>query len=111
MLHQPVWVIGLSLGLLLINAAILYAITVAAKLPQDSARALAFALPQRGEFAFVLFALAVGAGLMQPDLQALLVLVVTLSMIATPIKRCSCSASATKPRCANNRRVRMTIKR
>lgn len=85
LLRQKLWlVMGLVAGLLLIKGVILYALGLVTKLPRDSARALAFALPQGGEFAFVLFTTATAAGLMSPDLQALLVVVVTLSMIATP---------------------------
>lgn len=83
-LEQPLQVLGLAMGLLAIKSAVLYAQGVVSKLPQDVSRSLAFALPQGGEFAFVLFTIAVSAGLMSTDLQSLLIVVVTLSMIATP---------------------------
>lgn len=82
---QPLTVLGLVAGLLLVKAAVLYGLGRLTRLPPESARALALALPQGGEFAFVLFAVAAGEGVLAPDLQALLVMVVTLSMALTPL--------------------------
>lgn len=45
----------------------------------------ALIISQAGEFAFVVFAVAQGAGLLPPDMAALLVLVVALSMVTTPL--------------------------
>jgi glutathione-regulated potassium-efflux system ancillary protein KefC len=42
-------------------------------------------ISQGGEFAFVVFGVAAHAGLLPPHMQALLVLVVALSMVATPL--------------------------
>jgi monovalent cation:proton antiporter-2 (CPA2) family protein len=51
----------------------------------ETARGLAFALPQAGEFGFVLFSLAVSYGIMEQSLAATLVIVVTISMVASPL--------------------------
>jgi glutathione-regulated potassium-efflux system ancillary protein KefC/glutathione-regulated potassium-efflux system protein KefB len=51
----------------------------------SSSRSLAFAMPQAGEFGFVLFSLAVGYGILPQQLADTLVIVVTLSMIASPL--------------------------
>jgi glutathione-regulated potassium-efflux system ancillary protein KefC/glutathione-regulated potassium-efflux system protein KefB len=51
----------------------------------ESARGLAFALPQAGEFGFVLFSLAVTYRVMDPSLAEMLVIVVTISMIVSPL--------------------------
>jgi monovalent cation:proton antiporter-2 (CPA2) family protein len=82
--QRPLLVVGLVLALIGTKALILYVIGLVVKLPQDAARSLAFALPQGGEFAFVLFGIAAAAGVIANDLAALLVVVVTLSMILTP---------------------------
>jgi monovalent cation:proton antiporter-2 (CPA2) family protein len=82
--EKPDTVLGLVAGLIVLKAAVLYAIGRAAKLPAESARSLATALPQGGEFAFVLFGLAATAGLIGHPLEQLLVLAVTLSMMTTP---------------------------
>ncbi|HVT35690.1 MAG TPA: NAD-binding protein, partial [Nevskiaceae bacterium] len=64
---------------------VLYALARLLQLPRPSAQSLAFALPQGGEFAFVLYAAAVEAGVMSPQQQSLLVVVVTVSMAITPV--------------------------
>jgi voltage-gated potassium channel Kch len=46
---------------------------------------MAFALPQAGEFGFVLFSLAVSYGIMEKSLADTLVIVVTISMVASPL--------------------------
>ncbi|TJY63143.1 glutathione-regulated potassium-efflux system protein KefB [Sinimarinibacterium sp. CAU 1509] len=81
---QPLNVLGLVVLLLAIKAIVLFGLGRYIGLPASSARALASALPQGGEFAFVLFSAATVAGLIDSQLTAQLVLVVTLSMIATP---------------------------
>jgi voltage-gated potassium channel Kch len=63
---------------------VLYGLGRFAKLPADAARALAAAVSQGGEFAFVLFGLALSAGLIGAGLHDLLLVVVTLSMALTP---------------------------
>jgi len=93
--------IGMSLDLNLLVArwrevVLLAAILVAVKtlvlnalgrwqgLNARGARRLGLSLSQGGEFAFVLFAAGFSAGVLTADAQSLLVLVVTVSMIATP---------------------------
>jgi len=81
--QQPLLVLGLVAGLILVKAGVLYVVGRVAGLNRESARSLAFALPQGGEFAFVLFSLAVASGVIAHTLEDLLVVVVTLSMIAS----------------------------
>jgi monovalent cation:proton antiporter-2 (CPA2) family protein len=81
---QPVLIAGLVAGLVLVKAAILYGIGRVARAPADASRALAVALSQGGEFAFVLFGIAAVAGLLATPLHQLLLVVVTMSMAVTP---------------------------
>ncbi|GAC1629456.1 MAG: monovalent cation:proton antiporter-2 (CPA2) family protein [Nevskia sp.] len=83
-LTQPLLVLAAVVALIATKGLILYGIARVSRLPDVSARALAFALPQGGEFAFVLFGVAATAGIIDAPLQDLLVVVVTASMIATP---------------------------
>ena len=83
-LTQPWVVLSAVLALIVTKGLILYFIGRVSGLPGSSARSLAFALPQGGEFAFVLFGVAAAAGILDAPLQDLLVVVVTASMIATP---------------------------
>lgn len=81
---QPLVVLGLVAALVGVKAAIVYGLGRLAGAPRDSARALAAALPQGGEFAFVVFGVAASAGLIADPLHQLLLVVVTLSMAVTP---------------------------
>ncbi len=78
-------VIALVAGLLLAKFTILLALGKLSSLKIQSAFSLASIIPQGGEFAFVIFTVAVGTGLMTAGLSELLILVVTLSMAATPL--------------------------
>ncbi len=82
--EDPLPLLALAAGLLLVKAAILFGLGRVFGLPAGPARALATALPQGGEFAFVLFSAATAAGLLAAELTAQLVVIVTVSMIATP---------------------------
>ncbi|AUX45271.1 potassium transporter [Sorangium cellulosum] len=83
--ERPGLVLGLVLGMMALKAAVLLGLGKASGHAPGSARDLALALPQGGEFAFVLFGLAAGQGLMDRFLSDLLVVVVTLSMALTPL--------------------------
>ena len=85
LLHEPLKIVGLVFALMLIKGVILYAVARVSGLPHNSSLALASALTQGGEFAFILFGIAVAAGVLSRDLEALLVVVVTLSMALTPL--------------------------
>lgn len=82
--RHPLLVAGLTLGLLLVKGALLYAIGRLFRMPRRAARALAFTLPQGGEFAFVLFGVAAGFGLLPRPVADILTLVVAFSMALTP---------------------------
>ncbi len=85
LLDSPLLVLGLTLGYLAIKAV---AAGLAAKLvgqDRDTAFRLGITLAGGGEFAFVLLALAAGDGVLPQGLTDLLVIVVTMSMIASPL--------------------------
>ena len=85
LLEQPGRIVLLVTGLITVKFVLLYALARATRHSADSARGLAFALPQAGEFGFVLFSLAVTHRVMDPSLAELLVIVVTISMIVSPL--------------------------
>ncbi|MCA0199513.1 MAG: monovalent cation:proton antiporter-2 (CPA2) family protein [Proteobacteria bacterium] len=74
-------------GLMIVKGAVLFAVGRIWDLNKKAAGDFALALPQGGEFAFVIFTAAIGAGLMARDVHDLLVLVVSLSIAATPLAR------------------------
>jgi monovalent cation:proton antiporter-2 (CPA2) family protein len=82
---RPLELLGLAAGLMAVKAAILWGLARFAGHQGTSARSLAISLSQGGEFAFVLFTVAVGEELMPRSLADRLVVVVTLSMALTPL--------------------------
>ncbi|MET0985468.1 MAG: monovalent cation:proton antiporter-2 (CPA2) family protein [Steroidobacteraceae bacterium] len=81
---QPLTIAMLVVGLLVIKMLVLFVVARVTGHANAPAAGVAFSLPQAGEFGFVLFSLAVGYGLMPRELADMLVIVVTLSMIASP---------------------------
>lgn len=82
---SPVRVVALVLGLVLLKALALYALGKWAFKSNEPALSMAVVISQGGEFAFVLFGLAVGFRVMERELAELLVVVVSLSMAVTPV--------------------------
>ena len=82
--QRPFMVFGLVIALLVIKALIAFAVGRFAGLNRGTSRNLGAAIPQGGEFAFVIFGVAVAAGVLDGKLSELLILVVSLSMAATP---------------------------
>jgi len=82
--REPLTIVVAVASLMLMKVAIVFAIARAVGHGAESARNLAAALSQGGEFAFVLFSLAAGYRIMDAHLVDQLVVVVTLSMAATP---------------------------
>ena len=84
-LREPGTIALLVVGLMLIKGVILYALGRANGLGMPSARALAAALAQGGEFAFVVLGVAVEAEIITRTLSDRLIAAVTLSLVATPL--------------------------
>jgi monovalent cation:proton antiporter-2 (CPA2) family protein len=84
-LEKPLTLIGLTLGIMVLKLAVLWAIGRLSGLSAAASRGLAFSLPCGGEFAFVLFGLGATLGIMDTEIAELLVLVVTASMILSPL--------------------------
>jgi len=82
--REPLWIFGAVAALMTIKALIVFAIARLTGHGSESARNLAAALAQGGEFAFVLFTLAGSYKIMDGALIDRLVVIVTLSMAATP---------------------------
>ena len=85
LLEQPWRILILVMGLISIKACILYILGRWYGLSNSSARRFALAISQGGEFAFVLLTAALSANAIGDDLTELLYVVVTLSMVTTPL--------------------------
>jgi monovalent cation:proton antiporter-2 (CPA2) family protein len=82
---QPGMVAGLTLGIVAAKFFVLMALARLFKLGPDQSLLFAFALPQVGEFAFVLFSFANQEGVLEPGITSPLVAAVALSMALTPL--------------------------
>lgn len=84
-LAQPLLILALVTGVMLVKFALLFALARLFGLSLDQAFLVAFALPQVGEFAFVLFSFGLQENVFSPDLANPLVAVVAISMALTPL--------------------------
>jgi glutathione-regulated potassium-efflux system ancillary protein KefC/glutathione-regulated potassium-efflux system protein KefB len=85
LLERPLLLVGMALGIMAIKAAVLAPLGWFSGHGTDGTRSLAVLLCHAGEFAFVLFAVALGAGVLDAATVDLLVVAVTLSMGFTPV--------------------------
>jgi monovalent cation:proton antiporter-2 (CPA2) family protein len=85
LLRQPVEIMLLVLGLLVVKAGIAFAVSYSRRRLTGAALRFALALPEGSEFSFVLFGAAVAAGALSKALAAEATLVVALSMMAAPV--------------------------
>lgn len=85
MLGQPLTVLGLTLGLIAIKAVILLGLTVPFKLRGKDRLLFTLGLAQAGEFGFVLVSFARGQGILDGELGQMTLLVISLSMLLTPL--------------------------
>lgn len=81
---KPGMVLLLVLGLMLIKAIVLFVLAKVQKLNTASSLSLSAIMLQSGEFAFVVFTVALSAGVLDKPTVDLLVVVVSLSMAFTP---------------------------
>ena len=83
--RAPGLVIGIAAGLIVLKAAVLFALARVAGLPSPAARELSLLLGPGGEFAFVMISAAIAQRLLPEDVGATLILAVTLSMATIPL--------------------------
>ena len=81
---EPALVLSAVLGLLLIKSIIGLGLAKIAGQSSLDATRFAFTLPQAGEFGFVIFAVAIAAGIIGTEQSEFFMLVITLSMLLTP---------------------------
>ena len=84
-LEAPLLIAGLVLGLMATKAAVLFGLARLFGSTGRDAGAVALALSQGGEFAFVLFGFAGAAGVLSAELTGLMTVVVAISMALTPL--------------------------
>ncbi|OLF71028.1 potassium transporter [Maricaulis sp. W15] len=77
--------IGLTLGLITIKAAVLYGLAIIFKVRGSNRWLLALGLAQAGEFGFVLLSFTVANAVLPGDIAERLSLIVAMSMLLTPL--------------------------
>ncbi|MDB5906079.1 MAG: glutathione-regulated potassium-efflux system protein KefC [Massilia sp.] len=82
---QPGLILMLVAGFLAIKITMLYGLSKLFDLPRSQQALFAFLLSQGGEFAFVVFGAAETARVFSANTASILVVVVALSMVATPL--------------------------
>ncbi|KHT59324.1 potassium transporter KefB [Photobacterium gaetbulicola] len=85
LLQYPLLILLAVMALISIKGLILYALARIFGIRAKSRSQMAAILSQGGEFAFVLFTAAMGEGLLGRELSAFLLVVVSLSMMTTPL--------------------------
>ncbi|MGB5581223.1 MAG: NAD-binding protein, partial [Woeseia sp.] len=85
LLTEPLTIIAITLGLIVVKAVLLFPLGKGFGLSGRDSLKLGAILAQGGEFAFVLFTLAVTEGVLDAALTSRLILAVTLSMALTPV--------------------------
>ena len=83
--RQPLVLAGLVVGLMVLKFLVMYGLARLFGAPKRGAMAVATALAQGGEFAFVLLSFTVGAGVIGASLAALLTAAIAVSMALTPV--------------------------
>ncbi|MDQ0466501.1 monovalent cation:proton antiporter-2 (CPA2) family protein [Caulobacter ginsengisoli] len=84
-LTQPLLLLGVVLGLMTLKFTVMFSLAKIGGASNRVASAVGVALAQGGEFAFVLLAFTVGAGVIDPKLASLLTAAVAMSMAFTPL--------------------------
>jgi len=84
-LAQPIIVAAIVIGFLLLKALVLWAMSRAMDIPQVERPVFIILLAQGGEFGFVVFQTASGAGVIDAPTSSLLVAAVAISMLLTPL--------------------------
>jgi glutathione-regulated potassium-efflux system ancillary protein KefC len=85
LLARPWAILALVAGFLALKLATLYGLSKLFQIPRGQQALFSFLLGQGGEFAFVVFGAAATAKVFSDDTASMLVLVVALSMVATPV--------------------------
>ncbi|WP_036174587.1 glutathione-regulated potassium-efflux system protein KefC [Massilia sp. 9096] len=84
-LANPLLILGLVAGFQVLKIGVLYALSRGLNMARGQHLQFALLLSQGGEFAFVVFGAAATARVFSPQVAAILVVVVALSMVVTPL--------------------------
>lgn len=83
--EKPVVIAGLTLGYLLLKSLLIYFVGRLFRLNRQNSKLMALTISQGGEFAFVIFTMALQLSLVKSETLSLLTLVITASMALSPV--------------------------
>lgn len=83
--ENPMSILGLTIGIVILKAAILFTIGKVMKLPADQNLIMSLGLAQVGEFAFVTLTFTGQLRIISPDETGLLMAVIATTMVTTPV--------------------------
>ena len=84
-MNSPLLIAAVVLGFLVVKALVLTAMARAMPIPLAEAPVFVILLAQGGEFGFVVFQTALGAGVISPQASSFMVAAVAISMLLTPL--------------------------
>jgi glutathione-regulated potassium-efflux system ancillary protein KefC len=84
-LQRPLLIAGIVAGFLLVKSGVLWSMGRLMPLPRAERPVFVILLAQGGEFGFVVFQTAAGAGVIDAQVSSLLVAAVAISMLVTPL--------------------------
>jgi glutathione-regulated potassium-efflux system ancillary protein KefC len=102
-LANPLLILGLVAGFQVLKIGVLYALSRALDIARGQHLQFALLLSQGGEFAFVVFGAAATARVFSPQVAAILVVVVALSMVVTPLVMMAYDRFAARRQCQGDR--------
>ncbi len=82
---KPALVLAVTLGFMILKGLVVFVLGRAFRFDNDAAKNIAVTIAQGGEFAFVLFSVALSKNLLAHDEVSILNAAVTISMMATPL--------------------------
>lgn len=84
-LAKPLLIIGLSIGYMALKMFLVYLSGRVFKLSRTNSKLMALTIGQGGEFAFVIFGIALTYQMADPDILSILTVVITISMAISPL--------------------------
>lgn len=84
-IQKPLLVAALTIGYLVLKSLIIYVVGRLFKMNHQNSKLMAVTISQGGEFAFVIFSMALQLSLVQSETLSLLTLVITASMALSPV--------------------------
>lgn len=108
-LDNPFWILASALGLVALKIVIIFGLCLLWRLPRSRAAEAAIMLGQAGEFGFLVVGLSITVGLLSPEIGQFMLIVVGLTMLATPVMDWLAKRAAQALQPVDDKRERLTF--